>query len=868
MGKIRLITVGICGFETQERASMSTTQETAAEARADPSGTLRTSASIYFPILGAALLLFELLRRCCRRAYDSRGIERDAVLSSRVSASRAIKRPFGWVGVAWKVTDDEILERCGLDTLSFLRFLRLGRKLALLAVVLSAALFPLYATASSPSATDPPTDPLTRISMSNVPSRSARLWASTAAAYLVTLYALYLMLQEYKHYVARRHDVLGRPDAQQYSVLLNDLPPNLRTKAALETYVGKIFPNTVRDVYVALECSAVETYVEERKVIRNKLEHALATYDETSERPQHREGRSWVGMLLCRRGSCGRMVDSIAAYQHRLDELNELVRREIESIEEAQELVAMRFQEQHGSARSGRGVNTGESNEMNNAYYLHGSDYDEDEEDDFGESNEKDEEDDQAWRREERILSQDERNSARKENPMRVMRRAAFVSFSSLKSAQVAQQSLQASNPVRLAVSAAPHIDDVKWENIGHSYRTRAVGRLISALISAAIVLFWTIPTAFVASLSTVESIRHYLPFLRHAFDKYPVLQDVVKQLAPLALVAFSALAPLVFSLLSAREGHSSQTEVRASLFTKLAYFQLVQIFFVTVIVGTILDSIKEILDQPKMIISMLGRSMPQQSTFFMSYVIIQTGLSLSLELLRVVPLVLSTLFIMLAPKRTRRERESPWMGLRYIASTDPFDPTKPLADAFLVVLVTFTFAAIAPLVCYFTAWFFFIAEMVYRRQVLYVYQPTKFALGAYWPRLYRFLIIALVVSQLTMLGLLSLKKAAVQSILIAVLIIVTLLFHYYVARLYPRVAKYLPLTDCVRLDTVRGRRDANAMLYFLDAVYRQPAMTQRDPVRADYRVIGDRDNDNDTTSSDEHQDEKEDAKLFERDRP
>ncbi|KAI9919779.1 hypothetical protein PsorP6_017630 [Peronosclerospora sorghi] len=60
----------------------------------------------------------------------------------------------------------------------------------------------------------------------------------------------------------------------------------------------------------------------------------------------------------------------------------------------------------------------------------------------------------------------------------------------------------------------------------------------------------------------------------------------------------------------------------------------------------------------------MLGRSIPQQSTLFISYVIVQTGLGFVLELLRVVLLLLSALFALLAPKHTRRERNTSWLVL------------------------------------------------------------------------------------------------------------------------------------------------------------------------------------------------------------
>ncbi|POM60768.1 hypothetical protein PHPALM_30323 [Phytophthora palmivora] len=809
---------------------MSTTQQDAAAANANPSGTIATSVSIYFSILALGLVLFECLRRRFHRAYDCRHQDDDVFNVSSLNS-----RPdglFHWIPASFRVSDDEILERCGLDTLTFLRFLRLGQKLALLAVTCSALLFPF-----------------------NLPERSDRLWAPTAVAFVMATYAMRLLVKEYKLYVRCRHELLGKMEAPQYSVLVNDLPLYLRSRHTLEKYMTKIFPSSIRNVYVALECATLETLVDRREKVRNSLEHALAKCERSHKRPRHREARSWIGMLMCKTGSRGYMVDSIDHYQDQLATLNEEVAREIQSIDDAQTQLAIQVEDKErelGSFDDDDELQLPEAerdwkeaikkpkqngdpkkdpllDRYRREEQLRSSFRDVDE-DDF---------DEKKARRQEREMSQEEREEKRKQHPIRVMRRAAFVSFTSLMSAQVAQQTLQSKNPACMAIVAAPHADDINWDNIGLHYRTREFGKLVSSLISATIVLFWTIPTAFVASLATVESLRRALPFLNKAFDEYPILQDIFKQIAPLALVVLSALAPIVFNFLSGREGHPSNTEVLAALFTKLAYFQLVQIFFVTVIVGTILDSLKEILDQPKKLVSMLGSSMPQQSTFFISYVIVQTGLGLVLELLRVVPLALSALFALLAPKHTRRERNSPWLGLRDITLTDPFDPTNPLADCFFVLLITLTFAPIAPLVCYFTWFFFFMAEIVYRRQVLCVYKPTYFALGAFWPRLFKFCIIALVVAQLTLIGILSLKKTAVPPVFIIVLIVIVLLFNYHVLSLYPPVAKYLPLRECVRLDTLRGLRDPIAPnFFFLDNVYRQPAMNERVPIRADYRML------------------------------
>jgi hypothetical protein len=737
--------------------------------------------------------------------------------------------------MVYSLSEDEIMDRCGLDTLTFLRFLRLGQKVALLSILLSAVLFPLYATtATLPTTVRSPMDPLERITMSNVPAHDPRLWASTIAAYLVTLFALYLLFREYEEYVCRRHEILSSPIAPQYTILIDDLPSRLRTKQTLENYLKKLFPNTIRSIYVAVESSRLENLVERRNQIRNALEHALAVNEkkkkgkEDEQQPQgsnHRDQEesrryeSWWRRLK----SCGRQQrddNSIQFYQSKLDEMNELVLQEIESIELSQSELTQQFEEREKTMTT----TTTTGSMQRNAYRRMRTSFQRQRKSEF--------EDDEEVQ---------ETISMPMRNPLDVMRRAAFVSFNSLASSQIAQQVLQSNDPIRMTVHAAPDVEDIKWENIGLDFKTRALWRLISIILTILIVFFWTIPSAFVASLSTIDSLREAIPFLKDAFDQYPFLENIFKQIAPLCLALLSTIvAPLIFSFLSTREGHASITQVKASLFNKLAYFQLIQVFFVPVIVGTILDSLKEILDQPKKLIHLLGRSMPQQSTFFISYVIVLTGLKLTMELLRIVPLFMSCLFYLFAPHLTRREKKNKWFGLCYFSTTDPFDPTNILADCLLVFVVTLTFSSIAPFVCYFTCFFFFLAEIFYRRQVLFIYKSTSFAMGAFWPRLYKFCIGALVLAQMTLLGLLSLKNAPGEFICVLILLCIVLFFHHSVEKLFPRLGKYLPLTECERLDTLRDGQ--NYSYHFLDNVYVQPAMNERHPIRAEYRMIRDDD--------------------------
>ena len=86
---------------------MSTTLQDAAAANANPSGTIKTSVSINFPILAAGVLLFECIRRHFRRAYDIRRQDED-ILNASVSHDKF----FRWIPAGFRASDDEILKKC------------------------------------------------------------------------------------------------------------------------------------------------------------------------------------------------------------------------------------------------------------------------------------------------------------------------------------------------------------------------------------------------------------------------------------------------------------------------------------------------------------------------------------------------------------------------------------------------------------------------------------------------------------------------------------------------------------------------------------------------------------------------------------
>jgi hypothetical protein len=83
------------------------------------------------------------------------------------------------------ITDDELLDHCGLDALCLFRTLKMGWKLCLLGIFNSIWLMPLYATADTSPETEATTDFVVRITVSHLPPESPRLVATVVAAYML-----------------------------------------------------------------------------------------------------------------------------------------------------------------------------------------------------------------------------------------------------------------------------------------------------------------------------------------------------------------------------------------------------------------------------------------------------------------------------------------------------------------------------------------------------------------------------------------------------------------------------------------------------------------------------------------------------------
>jgi hypothetical protein len=405
-------------------------------------------------------------------------------------------------------------------------------------------------------------------------------------------------------------------------------------------------------------------------------------------------------------------------------------------------------------------------------------------------------------------------------------RDAGFVVFKKLATAQAALGMIHNSTPYVMDVEEAPEPDDIFWKNVGKSHRSRQLGSVLSFVASATLCFFWTIPVSFISSLTEVDSLKETLPFLEDLIEKNPWIEPALAQIAPLMLIILNLLLPAFLGYFAKLEGHIASSSLEASLFVKLSVFQIIQTFFVSAISGGIYAQLAQIIDDPGSLVTLLANSLPAQGTFFVQILLVTTFVGQGLELLRVVPLTLALIRTKIGLNLTKKERSKPVNDyIRPLSDPRPFEHAEVFANLVLYFMVLFVYAIISPIVSYFVAFCFLIMGSGYRYQFIHNYPSTPDSGGKLWSGFICICLAAMIIAQVTLVGLLALKKAAYATPCMVPLIIMTVCFIMHLRVKHFRVANSLPTVDCMKLDRANGRLHFE----FVQGKYLQPSLRARD---------------------------------------
>ena len=141
----------------------------------------------------------------------------------------------------FKLSDARLERHIGTDAFVLIRFLRLWKRLTFCMSLLSAViLIPIYAGPADGRGTRGKGG-FNRFTMGNLKNGSSALWAPFVFTYVFTLAAMQLLEHEGKLYTLWRHRFLTQGDDDdgpqpRCSVVVEHVPPELRSDAALERY--------------------------------------------------------------------------------------------------------------------------------------------------------------------------------------------------------------------------------------------------------------------------------------------------------------------------------------------------------------------------------------------------------------------------------------------------------------------------------------------------------------------------------------------------------------------------------------------------------------------------------------------------------
>ncbi|KAK4741279.1 hypothetical protein SAY87_024867 [Trapa incisa] len=393
----------------------------------------------------------------------------------------------------------------------------------------------------------------------------------------------------------------------------------------------------------------------------------------------------------------------------------------------------------------------------------------------------------------------------------------AFVSFNSRWGAAVCAQTQQSKNPTLWLTNWAPEPRDVYWSNLAIPFVSLTIRKLVISLSVFALVFFYMIPIAFVQSLANLEGLERVAPFLRSVIELKFIKSFLQGFLPGLALKIFLYILPTVLMIMSKIEGYISMSVLERKAAAKYYYFMLVNVFLGSIIAGTAFEQLNSFLHQSATEIPRtIGVSIPMKATFFITYIMVDGWAGIAGEILRLKSLVIYHLKNMFLVK-TERDREK---------AMDPgsVDYPETLPSLQLYFLLGIVYAVVTPILLPFILVFFAFAYLVYRHQVINVYNQQYESVAAFWPHVHSRIIASLLISQLLLLGLLSTKKAANSTPLLVALPILTLAFHKYCKnRFEPAFRKY-PLEEAMAKDLTEQAVEPNLNLKsYLGDAYLHP---------------------------------------------
>ncbi|KAK3116217.1 phosphate metabolism protein 7 [Teratosphaeriaceae sp. CCFEE 6253] len=702
-----------------------------------PSNSASSVISTLAPVALYALIwaiLFLVLRRPFKRYYQPRtflGSLRPEQRSPKMADSM-----FGWLGTFYKLPDTYVLNHHSLDAYLFLRFLKIAVVCCLVGCLITwPVLFPVFATGGAGKSQ------LDIITFSNQ-SNYWTYFAPCGCAMLFFTFLIYMITRESVFYINLRQAYLMSPlyasRISSRTVLFTSVPDRYMHQESLAPVLG----NGVRRMWFATDTKDLEDKVEERDKAALKLEAAETKLIVTANKQRLKAEKKGHRSASDEEAAIGQGSGSAAARyikpkQRPTHRTKFLIGKKVDTIDWCRaELKKLIPEVDHIQAEH----KAGQAKSMS----------------------------------------------------------SVFVEFETVSDAQAAYQSLTHHQALHMAPRfAGINPTEIIWANLRIKWWELVLRKLATTAFVVALIIFWSIPVAAVGAISNINKLESTKGFtwLKLIFDPIPpAIMGVITGLLPVILLAaLMALLPIILRAMARFSGDPTRSAVELSVQNSYFAFQVVQVFLVATL-GSAASSVGgQIAQNPASAISVLANNLPQASTFYLSYFLLQ-GLGVVSGLL--VGLVGLVIFMVLGKllDSTPRKMYKRWISLSHLGWGTVF----PVYTNLFVIGICY--AAIAPLVLGFAAIGLFLFYVAYRYNLLFVSNAQVDTKGRVYPRALQQVFVGIYIAEGCLIGLFAIGVAksigALGPLILMILMMVfTALYQVSLNAALTPLIDYLPKT-------------------------------------------------------------------------
>ncbi|KAG0320156.1 hypothetical protein BG000_003682 [Podila horticola] len=717
-------------------------------ATTDASVATFVSSAIFTTVISVALfLVFAIVRTRFPRVYSPKTY----MGPDRERPGGAVSGLLGWILGGRKLNEHEVIERCGLDAYMFLDFLNKSFYLFLAFAVLAIPiLIPLNAYHQLSLGG------MNQFSIANVVDQT-RLWGHLILTVLFCVATLILCIRSVRTYISRRqHYLMSEHHAQSLqatTVMICGLLPGEDNIQSLNR-IFSVLPGGVRRIWLAYEAKQLQKDCTKRIALINKLEVAecalirskLKLHAQTGRRPSQASAASTD--ILRNRAQGGE--EGVTGATHHSDESFPPQNRPQHRTSPFPLSKLPCGGEKLDSILAYRS----ELSNMNSAIVA----------------------------RQQAVMQAMHGNQG--EHKMS----SAFIQFNHQLGAHLAAQSVVhrrtlTMSPRHLEV----HPRDVLWDNLGYSLKERNVRKTIAMVLAFLLIALWAIPVTFVASVASLDTIVKFAPFLSGVSDLPKSVVGIIQGLLPpIGLALLMMVLPIILYKLAHFGGEVLSTRKTLQVVTSYHWFSVVHVLLVTTLANGIFAAVQEIKDNPTKIMDMLASTLPQASTFFLSFILL-SFIQIPLMLLQIGPLIMYYV-----GKFTSSTPRQMFATERFMGSVD-WGMTIPVHTiSFSIGLL---YSTIQPLILPLMVIYFGMYYIAYRHLFLYVYRQPFDSGGLIFPRIVDQMYVAVILFEIVMLGLFVLQKASGQSVVMFILLVASAMaIAISRNRVFKPLIKFLPV--------------------------------------------------------------------------